>query len=149
MFEINQSLFIYDIYVVYYLCIFELYYIFYILCMKFSWWEPYWIKIHTYLYKSVFIFKRLVIIHSICYFQACISRLPDGATAGKSLAIEGMLCKLWIPNCLGDKVAQLVRCGTSNQRVARSIPGWGTLVCPWARQFIPYCLSPPSWKMGT
>ena len=25
----------------------------------------------------------------------------------------------------------------------------GTLVCPWARQFITYCLSLPSWKMGT
>ena len=29
---------------------------------------------------------------------------------------------------LGDKVAQLVRCRTSNQRVAGSIPGQGTLV---------------------
>ena len=27
-------------------------------------------------------------------------------------------------------VAQLVRCRTSNQRVAGSIPGRGTLVCP-------------------
>ena len=49
----------------------------------------------------------------------------------------------------GDKVAQLVRCRTSNQRVAGSIPGRGTLVCPWARQFIPYCFSLPSCKMGT
>ena len=33
----------------------------------------------------------------------------------------------------GDKVAQLVRCRTSNQRVAGSIPGRETtLVCPWA-----------------
>ena len=32
----------------------------------------------------------------------------------------------------GDKVAQLVRCWTSNQRVAGSIPGRDTLVCPWA-----------------
>ena len=32
----------------------------------------------------------------------------------------------------GDKVAQLVSCRTSNQRVAGSIPGQGTLVCPWA-----------------
>ena len=33
--------------------------------------------------------------------------------------------------CLhGDKVAQLVKCRTSNQRVAGSIPGQGTLVCP-------------------
>ena len=47
-----------------------------------------------------------------------------------------------------DKVAQLVRCRTSNQRVAGSIPGRGTLVCPWARQFIPYCFSLPSCKMG-
>ena len=49
----------------------------------------------------------------------------------------------------GDKVAQLVRCRTSNQRVAGSIPGQGTWVCPWTRQFIPYCLSLPSCKMGT
>ena len=48
-----------------------------------------------------------------------------------------------------DKVAQLVRYRTSNQEVAGSIPGQGTLVCPWARQFIPYCLSLPSFKMGT
>ena len=27
--------------------------------------------------------------------------------------------------CIGDKVAQLVRCRTSNQRVAGSIPGFG------------------------
>ena len=40
----------------------------------------------------------------------------------------------------GDKVAQLVRCQTRNQRVAGSIPCCGTLVCPWARQFILYCL---------
>ena len=45
-------------------------------------------------------------------------------------------------------VALLVRCRTSNQRVAGSIPGRGTLVCPWARQFIPYCLSLPSCKNG-
>ena len=51
--------------------------------------------------------------------------------------------------CSGDKVAQLVRCRTSNQRVAGSIPGWVTLVRPWARQFIPYCFSLPSCKMGT
>ena len=38
---------------------------------------------------------------------------------------------------VGDKVAQLVRCRTSNHRVAGSILGRGTLVCPWARQFIP------------
>ena len=50
---------------------------------------------------------------------------------------------------VGDIVAQLVRCRTSNQRVAGSIPGRGTLVCPWARQFIPYCFSLPSCKMGT
>ena len=37
---------------------------------------------------------------------------------------------------VGDKVAQLVRCQTNNQMVAGSIPGQGTLVCPWARQFI-------------
>ena len=49
----------------------------------------------------------------------------------------------------GDKVAQLVRCRTSNQLVAGSIPGRDTLVCPWARQFIPYCFSLPSCKMGT
>ena len=49
----------------------------------------------------------------------------------------------------GDKVAQSVRCRTSNQRVAGSNPGRGTLVCPWARQFIPYCFSLPSCKMGT
>ena len=46
------------------------------------------------------------------------------------------------------KVAQLVRCRTSNQLLAGSIAGWGTLVCSWARQFIPNCLSLPS-KMGT
>ena len=45
---------------------------------------------------------------------------------------------------LGDNVAQLVRCRTSNQWVAESIPGRGTLVSSWARQFIPYCLSLPS-----
>ena len=45
---------------------------------------------------------------------------------------------------LGDKVAQLIWCRTSNQRVAGSIPGRVTLVCSWARQFIPYCLSLPS-----
>ena len=49
----------------------------------------------------------------------------------------------------GDKEAQLVRCRSSNQRVAGSIPGRGTLVCSWARQFIPYCFSLPSCKMGT
>ena len=48
-----------------------------------------------------------------------------------------------------DKVAQLVRCRTSNERVAGSIPGRGTLACPWARQFIPYCFSLSSCKMGT
>ena len=47
-------------------------------------------------------------------------------------------------NVTGDKEAQLVRYRTSNQRVAGSIPGWGTLVCPWARQLIPYCFSLPS-----
>ena len=40
----------------------------------------------------------------------------------------------------------MVRCRTSNQRVAGSIPSRGTLVCPWARQWIAYCLSPPSCK---
>ena len=50
---------------------------------------------------------------------------------------------------IGDKVAQLVRYRTSNQRVAGSIPGRGTLVCLWARQFIPYCFSLPSCKMCT
>ena len=39
--------------------------------------------------------------------------------------------------CLRDKVAQLVRCRTSNQRVAGSIPGQGTLVCPWAVSWVP------------
>ena len=53
------------------------------------------------------------------------------------------------PYAARDKVAQLVRCRTSNQRVPGSIPGRGTLVCPWARQFIPYCISQPSCKMGT
>ena len=48
-----------------------------------------------------------------------------------------------------EKVALLVRCRTSNQYVAGSIPGRGTLVCPWERQFIPYCLSLPSCKMVT
>ena len=52
-------------------------------------------------------------------------------------------------NLYGDKVAQLVRCRTSNQRVTGSIPGRGTLVCPWPRQFIPYCFSLPSCKMDT
>ena len=33
-----------------------------------------------------------------------------------------------VHHCYGDKVAQLVRCRTSNQRVAGSIPGLGTLV---------------------
>ena len=53
------------------------------------------------------------------------------------------------PGIPGDKVAQWVRCRTSNRRVAGSIPGRGTLVCPWARQFIPYFFSLPSCKMGT
>ena len=51
---------------------------------------------------------------------------------------------------MGDKVAQLVRCQTSNQRVAGSIPGHsGHFGRSWARQFIPYCFSLPSCKMGT
>ena len=50
----------------------------------------------------------------------------------------------------GDKVAQLVRCRTSNQRVAGSIPGHsGHFGRSWAKQFIPYCFSLPSCKMGT
>ena len=48
-----------------------------------------------------------------------------------------------------NKVAQLVRRRTSNQRVAGSIPDRGTLVCPLARPFIPYCFSLASCKMGT
>ena len=53
-----------------------------------------------------------------------------------------------ITSCdIGDKVAQLVMCRTSNQRVAGSIPGhFGR---SWAKQFIPYCFSLPSCKMGT
>ena len=51
--------------------------------------------------------------------------------------------------CSGDKVAQLVRCGTSNQRVAGSIPGHsGHFGRSWAKQFIPYCFSLPSCKTG-
>ena len=50
----------------------------------------------------------------------------------------------------GDKVAQLVRCRTSNQRVAGSIPGHSRhFGRSWAKQFIPYCFSLPSCKMGT
>ena len=49
----------------------------------------------------------------------------------------------------GDKVTQLFSCWIRNQQVAGSIPGVGTLVCPRARQFIPYYLSLPSCKMGT
>ena len=50
----------------------------------------------------------------------------------------------------GDKVAQLVRCRTSNQRVAGSIPGHsGRFGRSWEKQFIPYCFSLPSCKMGT
>ena len=50
----------------------------------------------------------------------------------------------------GDKVAQLVRCRTSNQRVACSIPGHSRhFGRSWAKQFIPYCFSLPSCKMGT
>ena len=50
----------------------------------------------------------------------------------------------------GDKVAQLVRCQTSNQRVGGSIPGhYGHFGRSWAKQFIPYCFSLPSCKMGT
>ena len=49
-----------------------------------------------------------------------------------------------------DKVAQLVRCRTSNQRVAGSIPGHSRhFGRSWAKQFIPYCFSLPSCKMGT
>ena len=48
------------------------------------------------------------------------------------------------------KVAQLVGCRTSNQRVAGSIPGHsGHFGRSWAKQFIPYCFSLPSCKMGT
>ena len=48
------------------------------------------------------------------------------------------------------KVAQLVRCRTSNQRVAGSIPGRpGHFGLFLARQFIAYCFSLPSCKMGT
>ena len=50
----------------------------------------------------------------------------------------------------GEKVAQLVRCQTSNQRVDGSIPGHsGHFGRSWAKQFIPYCFSLPSCKMGT
>ena len=50
----------------------------------------------------------------------------------------------------GDKVAQLVGCRTSNQRVAGSNPGHsGHFGRSWAKQFIPYCFSLPSCKMGT
>ena len=49
-----------------------------------------------------------------------------------------------------SKVAQLVRCRTSNQRVAGSIPRHsGHFGRSWAKQFIPYCFSLPSCKMGT
>ena len=49
-----------------------------------------------------------------------------------------------------DKVAQLVRCRTSNHRVAGSIPVHsGHFGRSWAKQFIPYCFSLPSCKMGT
>ena len=51
---------------------------------------------------------------------------------------------------IGDKVAQLVRCWTRNQRVAGSIPGHsGHFGRSWAKQFIPYCFSLPNCKMGT
>ena len=50
----------------------------------------------------------------------------------------------------GDKVAQLVRCRTSNQRVAGLIPGHPVhFGRSWAKQLIPYCFSLPSCKMGT
>ena len=46
---------------------------------------------------------------------------------------------------IGYKVAQLVRCRTSNQRVAGSLPGHSGHFCrSWAKQFIPYCFSLPS-----
>ena len=48
----------------------------------------------------------------------------------------------------GDKVAQLVGCRTSNQRVAGSIPGHsGQFGRSWEKQFIPYCFSLPSCKL--
>ena len=46
-----------------------------------------------------------------------------------------------------DKVAQLVRCRTSSQRFAGSIPGHsGHFGRSWAKQFIPYCFSLSSCK---
>ena len=48
---------------------------------------------------------------------------------------------------IGDKVAQLVRCRTSNQRVVGSIPGHsGHFGRSWAKQFIPYCSVYPAAK---
>ena len=70
-----------------------------------------------------------------------------GNTFGKECTTAGP--PISFPVTATFKVAQFVRCRTSNQRVAGSIPGRGTLVCPWARQFIPYCFSLPSCKMGT
>ena len=80
-----------------------------------------------------------------------VAAISARAKLRKRLQICGLLnqcCSLTL-YIYGDKVAQLVRCWTSNQRVAGSIPGQGTLVCLWARQFIPYCFSLPSCKMGT
>ena len=55
-----------------------------------------------------------------------------------------------LEGCLTDIVAQLVGCRTSNQRVAGSNPGHsGHFGRSWAKQFIPYCFSLPSCKMGT
>ena len=75
-------------------------------------------------------------------FQILLFRIQKDAIA----FVRYRYCK-WLTN--GDKVAQLVWCRTSNWSVAGSIPSWGTLVCPWARQFIPYCFSLPSCKIGT
>ena len=81
---------------------------------------------------------------------------------GKSLRQwKGQTCKkiffsfIYVQICYGCSVVYARRQSCSiawlgvGQFVTGSIPDRGTLVCSWARQFIPYCLSLPSFKMGT
>ena len=93
--------------------------------------------------KCVFLRKK-VFCHghgrdniSIVILSTCVWLYEESPTGTQPLNIR-------------DKVAQLVGCRTSNQRVAGSIPGHsGHFGRSWARQFIPYCFSLPSCKMGT
>ena len=68
-------------------------------------------------------------------------RRAGGANCSSPLSAYKKTEKMRLsPNDM-DKVAQLVTCWTSNQWATGTISGRGTLICPWARQFIPYCLA--------